>query len=72
MSKQKHFTLVFQVTDDNEFREFLKQFDGRMFSEEPVQGAIITGAGWDDSMSRADKLVELCESNDIDIPRELY
>lgn len=66
-----HFTMVFQVEDQNTFSKFLEKFTKAFAEEKPIEGAKITGCGWEDSMSRADHLVELCEENYIPIPSEL-
>lgn len=68
---KKRFTLVFQVEDEAQFKEFAHKHIENMATENTYQGARVIGAGWDDSMSRADRLAELCEEHGVHIPDDL-
>lgn len=59
-------TVVFNVKDQEAFREFASKFIQSMSDESLVGGAVVTGFGWDDSMTTADKYEELLRDHGID------
>lgn len=67
----KFFTIVFEVEDSAEFSKFTGEVIHAMGSETLYRGAKVTGAGWDDAMTRADNLVALCEEEGVTVPEEL-
>lgn len=61
-----HYTVVFRVDDDQKFRMMLSPLLESMATGEPHMGAVVTGAGVGDSMTREEQLEALLDEHDID------
>ncbi|HAR04298.1 MAG TPA: hypothetical protein DCR72_01760 [Pseudomonas sp.] len=61
-----YYTVVFHVEDDQKFRMMLSPLLESMASGEPHMGAVVTGAGIGDSMTREEQLAALLDEHDID------
>ena len=66
MSDKKYFTAVFEVQSQNEFMYFAKQISGAMLGGPLIHGAAVTGCGWGDSMTDADRMRDFLESRGYD------
>lgn len=66
------FTMVFQIEDPEAFKEFLKGPMASMTTDGPTfHGGRVIAAGWENSVARADELVEICEEEGIYLPEHL-
>lgn len=61
-----YYTVVFHVEDDQKFRMMLSPLLESMASGEPHMGAVVTGAGIGDSMTREEQLAALLDEHGID------
>ena len=66
MSDKKYFTAVFEVQYQDEFMHFAKQISGAMLGGPLIHGAAVTGCGWGDSMTEADRMREFLDDNRYD------
>jgi hypothetical protein len=71
MSDKRYFTVVFQVEDEIEFREFSREMLASMSGDQLYRGASVTGAGAGDEMTRAEILLELLDGEGIYVQEEL-
>ena len=62
----KFFTAVFKVVDDEEFKSLSGKLLLSMAQESEFFGAVVTGAGWEDSMSKLDALEETLRDENLD------
>ena len=69
---RKYFTIVMNVKDHDKFIEFLDECSPHFASDSSdFYGSRITGMGWEDSMTKLDRLRDFCEGEGIDIPEDL-
>lgn len=61
-----YFTVVFNVENKEKFQKLLGPLMESMGSGEPYMGAVVTGAGKGDSMTREERLEALLDENNID------
>lgn len=66
MDSKKYFTAVFEVANHEEFMGFAKEVSAAMFGEPSFHGASVTGCGWGDSMTEADRASEFLNENGFD------
>lgn len=61
-----YYTVVFHVEDDQKFRMMLSPMLESMTTGKPHMGAVVTGAGLGDSMTREEQLEALLDEHNID------
>jgi len=61
-----YYTVVFHVENDQEFRKMLGPMLDSMCTQKPHMGAIVTAAGFGDSMTREELLEALLDEHNID------
>lgn len=65
--KDTHFTVVFQVSDWEKFRDYARKFSSAMFDEHDIPGCSrVTGCGVGDSMSESDYMAEFLDEKGYD------
>jgi hypothetical protein len=62
----KFFTVVFKVTDLEQFKPEAQRFTQALCEHIQIPGAEVTGAGWEDSMTERDNMQEWLESRGYD------
>lgn len=63
---QEYFTAVFKVKDREEFMKFARQISGAFADDKWLHGAQVTGCGWGDSMTEADRMREFLDERNYD------
>lgn len=68
--QRKFFSVVFEVLDDDKFRETMAGFTQQLGSAGVRNGAQVTGCGFGDCMTEADALRAFVQEN-MDDPEEI-
>lgn len=64
--EEKYFTVVFKVSNPEVFAKTVAKYTDSMMCCGQVGGAIVTGLGWEDSMTKVDAYEQHLRFNDLD------
>lgn len=62
----EYFTAVFKISDRAKFTELAQQITKSMAEQSEISGAVVTGAGWCDEMTNADRMRDWLDTHGED------